>query len=268
MKSNKSELRLLSFNVLAPVWIDNTLRKSVEHKTEHLHKTTRINKHIELLKKLKPDIVFFQEITPSMLKTIKNTLPEYHVPGCFIRTYWENPDTKTKYAANGNAIIWKKGLFKGSAKCTDVILDKKSGNHAAMVTGVMQNGKLVKLLSIHLEWNDPIKASRQFRRIFKNGIVKSANKRVVIAGDFNMGDHNTKSYPIISDITHHSFDDVLNGAQTHPFTDLEYKSVSHILIKNAKVSQKGVGTAKNVKQCIQKFGSDHFPIFTDIKFVA
>jgi len=258
-KANNA-VRVLSFNVLAPVWVwtDGELRRSVK-KQAFLRKQYRITRHIKLLKKIKPDIIFLQETTPSMLAKIRAVLPEYYVPPCFSKMCWTRGNT---HAVNGNAILWKRGTFL-SAKCSTVFLDRVS--YAAVITGILANGKTIKLVNVHLEWNNPEKAAKQFREIFKQSVITTQDKHVVIAGDFNMGDFNVTRYPIIPDLLRHGLYDILNGIQTHPFTLQEYKSISHILVRNINVVKKGVGTAKSINHCVKKFGSDHFPIFADLR---
>ena len=231
-----------------------------------LYKKHRIRKHIQVIQDMSPDIVCFQEITPSIISTLKQHLLDYDASRCFAQIEWKSSKCKknicaTKHPINGNAIFVRKGTFASMA-CEKVYLDK--WNQAALITGKLKNGELIKIVSLHLEWNDPKTASKQFRSLFDCHAIKKTDKHVIIAGDFNMGGHNAKEYPIISALAKHKFVDILNGVRTHPFTDDRYPSISHILLRNARVLEKGVGHANSIKECLELFGSDHFPIYADI----
>lgn len=253
-------LSVLSFNVLAQAWIDDRLRQEA-HDSRHLTRSYRVKRQIQLLKRHQPDIVLLQEVTPLVLNHYKEALQEYHVPSCFSRMKWQ-PATP-KDPINGNAIIWRRGLFAGKAKCDVVCLDERHGNYAAMVTGVLAgNGQHIRIISLHLEWGNVKLASQQFRNIFERGYITN-HKRVIIGGDFNMGGTNARDFPIIEDIKRHQFIDNVTPLRTHPFPDrTEAKTVTHILTRGLSCEKCELldGDCPTIGECLRKYGSDHYAV--------
>lgn len=249
-------LSVLSFNVLAQAWIDDRLRREA-HDSRHLSRSYRVKRQIELLKQHpQPDIVLLQEVTPLVLNHYKEALPDYHVPSCFSRMKWQ-PATP-KDPINGNAIIWRRGLFAGKAKCDVVCLDERKGNYAAMVTGVLAStGQHIRVVSLHLEWGDTNSASKQFNNLFDRGYITN-HKRVIIGGDFNMC-----VIPILDDIKRHVLTDSVK-IRTHPFPDpTECKTVTHVLSRGMvpKGCKLLAGDCESVGDCLKKYGSDHYAVF-------
>jgi endonuclease/exonuclease/phosphatase family metal-dependent hydrolase len=253
-------LKIVSFNVLAQAWIDDRLRAEALD-SRHLHRGYRIKRQIEILQTSLPDIVLLQEVTPIVIQKYKEMLPEYHVPSCFSRMHWQ--PARPSDPINGNAVIWRKGLFAGKAKCDIIELDKKLGNYAAMVTGVLaKTNQSIRIISVHLEWGNIDAASKQFRNIFERGYIRN-HKRVIIGGDFNMGGGRPDQFPIIADIAHHGLIDHCVGVRTHPFKD-ESRTITHILTRGFVDTVSGactiLGNCKTIGECLQRYGSDHYPI--------
>lgn len=269
-------LRVLSFNVLAQVWIDSELKRLVPKK--YLNVTYRVNQQIKVIKSSNADIIFLQEVTPRVLKQYMHKLKYYKF--CFAPTDWKiycGKDkgwrtycTTNKKPPTGNAILWRADLFK-KVKCTVVTLDKVRSNRAIKVSGVLKSGKQITLLGVHLAWGDREVASTQFHNIFK-GHIKN-QRRVIIAGDFNMGIPNM---PILGEIHRRKFTDQTQGVRTHPFYFHENEDVTltHILTRGFRVkSRSRIANGKNVFKkpdrdaifkCLKIFGSDHFPIVVDL----
>jgi len=256
---DKKELNIMSFNVLAPNWIDDFLKKEVS--SNYLDEEYRIKKHIEIIHKENPDVLFLQEVTESMLNKYQSELPHYSVSSCFAEMKW----IPLKEVHDGNAIMWKKNLFLGDSKCTVVTLDESHGNYTSVVKGILFDNKPITLICIHLEWGNYNIASEQFRNIFRKNITNEINQRCIIAGDFNMGGYDISKYPIISDIKNLNFTDPLNGVRTHPFIDDLYIGVSHILSRGfQKILNFGSDKSINIEHCLKLFGSDHYPIYTTL----
>lgn len=256
---------ILSFNVLAQAWIDDRLRREV-YDSRHINRTYRINKQIQLLKECNPDIVLLQEVTPIVIHKYKSMLPEYHVPSCFANMKWGGASRSDP--VNGNAIIWRKGLFAGKAKCDIIELDRRRGNYAAMVTGVLAStNESIRIISLHLEWGNIKAASQQFRNIFKREYIRN-HKRVIIGGDFNMGGASVDEFPIIPDIKAHGFTDHVSTERTHPFPDpTEATTITHVLTRGIRaVHEAGAlhGGCKTIGDCLKEFGSDHYPVFVSV----
>ncbi len=269
-------LKVLSFNVLAQVWVDSELRRLVPQK--YLNATYRINRQIRVLKIENADIVFLQEVTPRVLKKYMQKLKGYKF--CFAPTDWKmycgrdkgwrTYCTSNKTALTGNAILWKADKFK-RVKCTVVTLDNIRSNRAIKVAATLKSGKQIHLVCVHLAYGDRQAASMQFHNIFKSAIKNQ--RRVIIAGDFNMG---VPNMPIVGEIHHRGFTDLSQGVRTHPFYFHENEdfTLTHILTRGFHMKTKpAIAGCKNlfkkpdrdaIFKSLKIFGSDHFPIVTNL----
>lgn len=255
--TNSNNIKVMSFNVLAQVWIDDPLKNIT--KSKYLDKFYRVKKQVETIKDVNPDILFLQEVTPSTLNKYLDQLPNYFVPPCFARMSWIPHNDY--HAINGNAIMWKKDLFK-TYKCQTVVLDQKHGNRISVVTATLkENNKSIKLICCHFTWGNPDIAAEQFRNIFRHNIMTKTVDYGIIAGDFNMGNNDIKTYPIINDIKKYGFSDPINGKRTHPFMEDLHSSISHILPRGFKnIKNIKIGHSSNIEECLRIYGSDHFPV--------
>lgn len=258
-----STLKVVSFNVLAQNWIDDEL-KSHALDRRHLQRGYRVARQIESLQVCGADIILLQEVTPIVLRKFKEKLVDYHVPSCFCRMHWQPASPRDP--VNGNAVIWRKGLFAGKAKCDIVELDRKAGNYAAMVTGTLANtGQHLRVISLHLEYGDKERASKQFGRLFngKNAVIRN-HKRVIVGGDFNMGGLSEEEFPVLSDIERHGFNDACSNLRTHPFPiDNDDKTLTHILARGMMLVTPGKtikGGCSTIGDCLKRYGSDHYPV--------
>jgi endonuclease/exonuclease/phosphatase family metal-dependent hydrolase len=257
------EITVLSFNVLAQTWIDDELRRSVLDK-RHLQRSYRVSRQIECMRRSNADVILLQEVTPIVLEHYKKRLPEYHVPTCFSQMHWQpaTPDTPI----NGNAVLWRKGLFR-SAQCQIVQLDKKLGNYAASLSAVTAvTGQHVKFISVHLEHGNFRAASAQFRNLFVQKHVNN-EKRVIIGGDFNMGH---PDWLIADYFKKRGFKDCVDPTTpTHPFVNDPYgQTIDHMLIRGFKCKDSKIAKCNSVGQCIKKYGSDHYPILVSMKLLG
>jgi endonuclease/exonuclease/phosphatase family metal-dependent hydrolase len=256
------EIKVLSFNVLAQTWIDEELRDlSIDKR--HLQRSYRISRQMEYMKRSNADVILLQEITPIVLRHYQKHMPEYLVPTCFSKMLWKpsSPDTPI----NGNAIIWKKGLFI-SAQCNIIELDRRLGNYAAMITAVTAKTRQhVKFISLHLEHGNFQAASAQFRNLFTKRYVKN-EKRVVIGGDFNMGH---PDWDIAEFFKQRGFQDCVPiNHPTHPFRNDPYgQTIDHILFRGLRRKRFKIVPCKSVGECIKLYGSDHYPISTRLELL-
>lgn len=262
----KKRLTVLSFNILAQTWIDNTIKKHAQSKT-HLTKEYRIRKQIQILKDVNADIVFLQEVTPSVLNKFLTALPIYATSHCFASIYWQ--PARNSDPINGNVIIWKRGLFV-NPKCKVVELDSKRGIYAATLhTTLVGTHTPILLVNVHFDYSlDTYLQTRQFRNLFKKGKKRyiTNQKHVIIAGDFNMGGNDISAFPILPDIKKHGFVDFSLGMRTHPFPAPDAANVTHILARGFKqISKTKVMKSPSIGDTLRNVGSDHFPVHVKVQ---
>lgn len=253
----RMNFRILSFNVLAQNWIDVHLRRVVD--AAFLRRDYRIAKHIEVFRNAKPEIMLLQEVTPIVLSKYQQALPDYEA--YFTPLHWK--PTRPRDPVNGNAILWRRDVLHCIAR-TQIDLVRRKGNYGQMVSGVLKKTQqTLRLVNVHFEWGDVESASDEFHHIFAGGFVGS-HKRVVIAGDFNMGGA-IDTFPIIDDIQKYQFVDAAPQLRTHPFAD-EDQTVTHVLCRGLQIRSAaivGQGTS-SVNECLKRYGSDHFPVLANL----
>ncbi len=248
-------LTVVTFNILVQPWIDTVIKRNTIDK-RHLQRKYRVAKIIETLKYINADIVLLQEVTPMIINKIKKKLPHYDIPECFTKMLWHpvSPDTPI----NGNAIMWKKGLFS-YAQCSNITLDKKRGNYAAILEAVLCKST-IKVVSLHLEYGDRRAGAAQFDQLFKQKFITSKDQYVIIGGDFNMGNRRW-----LIDIKRYKLQDCDSTTPTHPFkNDIDDQTIDHILVRGFKLIGSCTPQCKSIGECLKYFGTDHYPVIAKL----
>lgn len=244
----------MSFNVLAPKWLDSLLKRSASKET--ISAEYRYARTIELIKRRRPDIIFLQEASNALLAQLPKT---YTVActQCTVRN--QHPCT---------AIAIRNTLPLEDIECIPMnfVNNYKFTVMTARLrqtASASRTARPIKLLlaSIHLEYDD-IKTERQQLRKFLDKmapLVRQKGMIVVLAGDFNC------ETACIADITK-PYTDVVNGRRTHPNADEPQQSISKFLLKgDIDVVSSGTGRAKDLRETLKRYGSDHFPVYATVR---
>lgn len=257
-------LKVVSWNVLAQPWIDHEIRSHAQDK-RHVRRPYRIARQVELLARIDADVLLLQEVTPIALTQFKSALTQYESPSCFSRMYWQPKTARTP--VNGNAVLWRRDLF-ANASCGLLELDHRRGNYASLLEAThLPTGHSVKFVSLHLEYGDRAAGALQFKRLFNQQFITSADRHVVVAGDFNMGPPN---WLVERDVKVHKFSDCVRktGLMTHPFREgPDDNIIDHVLIRGFKCRKTVVPQCSSIGESLRLLGSDHYPVVAWLSFL-
>jgi endonuclease/exonuclease/phosphatase family metal-dependent hydrolase len=290
IKSTMPQLKIVSFNVLAPIWADPSLYPT----GSHLDRNFRLERTTAFMESQRSttDVFCLQEIQDVEFLQVQSRFNDDFV--AFMShhdfTYWESYLTIYPWAPNGNAMLLKRSSFENII-FTDIPLSK-SGNHCVYATGrhVSSNSNL-RIWSIHL---DTTSKNRELEFGSLLNTYKESTDLLhptvdIIAGDFNA---DTDIGNLQQDIIKAGYTDTLAylgvARRTHPFSSSYYKSnnwavLSHILIRHATPlygavldnNLEVVYPASNthditednrIRANLDYCGSDHYPITASLHF--
>lgn len=274
-------LCIVTFNVLAPCWANPSLYPTTAK--PYLEREWRRKHIIEFLNRIanSADIISLQETTQTEFGFFKEALKQnfyafqaYHDPNYW--SGWISPGIP--WEPNGVAIFVKKSTFT-NVNFIDLPLTK-DGNHCAFFSGIEQlTGLKVHAVAVHFDNDHAYNRSYELGTLLHFLDFDRAD-RDIIAGDFNFG---TESGTLKHKLDYYHFVDVLHRLKkevwTHPFDmagDRNSGIIDHIVVRNAepldgKVCNFGLWklypkdetgrVIANFKRC----GSDHFPVFGEVK---
>jgi endonuclease/exonuclease/phosphatase family metal-dependent hydrolase len=228
----------MSFNVLAPVWLDSEIIKQSTPVNRSANQ--RMTKASEVIKRRRPDILFLQEVTTVLLSKLNKLYDVY----CLKHTQaGDNPFT---------AILVKKDFPITDIKCL------KSRSKSSVMKAKINN-KPVVLASIHLAYNNNPLARKQLKDFLDDLKPMRKDTTYILAGDFNMDNdkfHDQITAPL-------GYEPIILASKTHPNESETEMSISKFFLKGggSKVHSSSVGYAKDLRETIKRYGSDHFPIY-------
>ena len=186
-------LKILTWNILAPGWFCpyqdvtyglNYTKKDIIWKYDNFH-IMRLENIINTIKKLNPDLICLQEITPNSLKIIKNKLKYKTYHSFIMNKNIANEGIATLYNPNKNIKITKTIKF----------LDNQ--NEPNIYTYVKKNSKTYLILNTHPPRGgncfESIKYTINYNSRFKK-LQKDINNYLypfIICGDFNSSNRMT-----------------------------------------------------------------------------
>jgi endonuclease/exonuclease/phosphatase family metal-dependent hydrolase len=276
-------LRVVSFNVLAPIWaapvwyppdMDPAL-------LERKFRRARITAFLGAARR-NADVICLQEVQddefPYLMKALGAEFQGWMASNA--PNYWSNwlvPELP--WRPNGSAVAVRKSAIAG-AYFSDLALSG-DGNHAAAVEGMhAASGRYVRMVSVHLD------SDFNNNRIFElRSLMEQMPARQgyidLICGDIN---EDTVTGSAAGIFAEHDFVDVLasvgNREGTHPWSTTYYRSarwavIDHILVRGAQpasgdvfdfglwsIADELTRIEENFRQC----GSDHFPIGGAVRF--
>ena len=278
-------LRILSFNILAPIfaspqWYPENINK------KYLKEDHRLPKILNFIntQKDKIDIFCFQEVTCKEFIKIEELLSENFVGDMAYndKDYWNTSIVKPlKYKPHGNAIFVNKNKF---TNIKFQIKDLKTGNKCIGVLCKKSN-KYIRTHSVHFD-SDNVK-NRELELITLLESIKNDNILDVIdviAGDINSDTQSTdigkifKKYKFINALKKSKHTPYTSYTpytlHTHPWDPRDDNPsmnamIDHIMIHNSKSFKSKIfsfdimkykSELKRINKTLRLLGSDHFPI--------
>jgi endonuclease/exonuclease/phosphatase family metal-dependent hydrolase len=285
-----TQLKLVTFNVLAPCWADPLIYPvSSEPFLERIRRRAVI---INLLKTLAAthDVIALQETQIDELPYFDTELKRRGFEGfaAYHRDdYWSQYITQNPpFASNGVALYWNKAkLTKQNIKAYDLGTEGNRG----IVGDFKVNNQLVRISCIHLDSDTGGRRAKEAKALInilgENAVVGRVD---FILGDLNF---NYDTGPLNNIFYHNGFQSLLKLANkeepTHPFTKAyqsndNYGIIDHILVRKGSKSVQVVLTdtevithnvwtdgqteEERINLLLQRNGSDHFAVRAGLKF--
>jgi endonuclease/exonuclease/phosphatase family metal-dependent hydrolase len=280
--SPPSELRVVAFNVLAPIWsapawypqdMDAAL-------LETGYRRERLEAFLSGIA-ASADVVCLQEVQDSEFPYFMAALGADFQGAMAVNDpeLWSNYLLGTPWAPNGTAIAIRRSILAADPEFRD--LPTHGGNHVAVVSGVhAASGRQLRAYSVHLDSERTSNRTKELRALFADADPGSGAVDVV-CGDIN---EDTIIGSASGLFARAGFVDVLasagNREATHPWSTSYYNStrwlvIDHILTRGAtpvagEVLDMGAASIEDeverIEQNLRRTGSDHYPIAGAVEF--
>ncbi|MFN0318371.1 MAG: endonuclease/exonuclease/phosphatase family protein [Burkholderiales bacterium] len=282
-EEDSHDLRILTFNVLAPIWAAPVWYPA-EMDPALLDRTLRRERIVSFLRKVRrnSDVICLQEVQKDELPYFLRALgTEFEGAMAFNDpNYWSSwivPELP--WQPNGTAVIVRKSVV-AQRRFTDLALSS-DGNHAAAVEGLhAATGRPLRIFSVHLDSDFNNNRLFELRSLMEQAPAHEGYTDVV-CGDINEDTVTGSAGSIFAD---NGYADVLasvgNREGTHPWSTAYYRSarwaiIDHIMVRGAKpvagdVFDFGLWSIANeltrIEENFRQSGSDHFPVGGTIRF--
>lgn len=280
--SPPSELRVVAFNVLAPIWSSPAWYPQDMDAAllETGYRRERLEAFLQGIA-ASADVVCLQEVQDSEFPYFMAALGADFQGAMAVNDpeLWSNYLVGTPWAPNGTAIAIRRSILAADPAFRD--LPTHGGNHVAVVSGVhAASGRQLRAYSVHLDSERTSNRTKELRALFADAGPESSAVDVV-CGDIN---EDTIIGSASGLFARAGFVDVLasagNREATHPWSTTYYNStrwlvIDHILTRGATPVAGDVldmGTAaiadevERIEENFRRTGSDHYPITGTVQF--
>lgn len=274
-------LRLLSFNILAPLWADARWYPAALDPALLAadFRRARITAFLRAEGRSR-DVVCLQEVEAAEMPFLQQALGSAFV-GSFAGhdpQYWSNWLVPSlPWVPNGNAVFVRRAAV-AAASFVDLPL-AGTGNHAAVLdTQIAGSGRPLRIASVHLDADRNNGRRVEFQALVDHLATRPAGVDLVL-GDIN---EDTVTGSLGGEVRRAGFTSVLaavgNREATHPFTTsyngaTRWAIIDHLLARGAapragdvfdfglwSIGDEVERIAANLRAC----GSDHFPVAGEV----
>jgi len=179
-----SQLTVVQFNLLAPLWVSNLYKqldcyKDFKDKNRYKAVIDYVNKQLPIA-----DIYCLSEVSQEALKEIVNTFTGHD--GLFVPNdpdYWHEwlAEDLQQTTPNGVAILVNPQKIKAQKTMSFAYGD---GGYAAIFEGiVLSSGASIRIISVHLDVGDEKK--RQIKKLLEYLASLKVTNITILSGDFN-----------------------------------------------------------------------------------
>lgn len=286
-------IRIISFNTLAPCFTNPSYYPNSSN--PYLEWNNRLSRLLSFLYGIKShcDIIALQEVTQDIKRKdlssfdYFNDILESEFEGKFYpheMKYWnEWIDPHVGYIPNGNALFLRRSLFS-DINWSNLALS--SGNHVVQADARI-NENNIRIMSLHLDGDNPDKRIREYTSLLQNlpsgQYIGSID---IMLGDFNAGD--SQLYKIMNDagftdlvqLDHSTFSISYDDRTKSPIDHITCRSYKDLHVINNQILGKDIWEnipsqvefnlemeTKRLNLCLQRFGSDHFPIMATLLLI-
>jgi len=239
-------MKILTWNILASEWIKKSYYPNTNEDIIFDNKS-RFEQIIKIIDEYDADVIMLQEVMKIEYSLLKKRLNKIYNISKLNKISWYN-----KVSESGNVTMMKRSLFQ-DAEIHDQSLDY------GLYTKCVYKGNRCDFFNIHLD-----DISRHVRYKQWDDICLSCipNSHIVVAGDFN---HQYKKNSRIYN-TH--------GFTTHNLCPTYYigrkMNIDNITTRGFKKvkGDKCPLYPDNITDGFRTYGSDHMPVFIEVKLVA
>jgi endonuclease/exonuclease/phosphatase family metal-dependent hydrolase len=250
--SKLHDLKIVSLNLLAGVWVDIYPPTLIDKDSELLKSEVRAKAQAAQIRKLDGDITLVQELQESHIALLQEELGDEYVK---IEPAWNSKTSASE--KNGVGCIIKKS-FSDSLAIANAILDKEEGDAIQFIS--LLDGTNRVIANVHLDWAKRTEQAKNIQLVFKE--YSLSNEFLwCIMGDFN-GDWSEfmKCFSLFNLVP---VTRLLNTWFSG--TDADKKtSIDHVFLYQSPAAQTlyatFTGYAFSFEECIRLNGSDHNPI--------
>lgn len=252
-----TKLKIISFNILAEQFIDykDTSVDYPDVPIEALHEKNRLPKIFAFLKEINPDVMLLQEVNHKTQKMLYVNLSRSHI--IFPLALHHTAEALEKGNAYGNTIIVRKGLFKQLKH--RIYRVPILGTAFAVLYGEFKHKPFV-FVNVHLDADEKFEKKRRIEIETLMSLLRHMMDThvILVSGDFNTSNEKTHAK------FRHLRPVVENPRGTYLADD---PMIDWIYVKNAEVLEGRIMKPARVanQTVLKKYGSDHWPIFAEIK---
>jgi mRNA deadenylase 3'-5' endonuclease subunit Ccr4 len=239
-------MKILTWNTLASEWI----KKSYYPNTNDdiiFDRKSRFEQITKIIDECDADVIMLQEVMKMEYSLLKKRLNRIYIISNLNKLNWYNTVSES-----GNVTIMKRSLFQ------DTEIQHQPCDYG-LYTKCVYKGNVCVFFNIHFD-----DISRQVRYKQWNDLCLSClpNGHVIVAGDFNH--QYTKNSRIYN----------TNGFTTHNLCPTYYigrkMNIDNIITRGFKKTKGNICPwyPDNIKDGFSTYGSDHMPVFIEVKLVA
>ena len=262
---DKCDLSLMSWNILAPCWVEKQWYPSLYELADDYQ--TRINIIIEKIILLNCDIVFIQEAQENLIDLFKEKLNEN-----YLFEFASNNPFHSTFSNGLLTLIKKNWIYSKETKIINGILDQEKGDAIQIIHIPSIN---IYLLNLHLDYIDPLPQAiiiqEKCQKLLGYPIQIS-----IMAGDLNAEKYLYEQFQWIDHLNvfdESIKDNIIPSYYADPKEENDFnQSIDHIFYDPNQVRLIQCGKAfdqkdKTLQDAFTLFGSDHIYVWANFNFI-
>lgn len=261
----KPDLRLLSWNVLAPCWVNQPWYPTLFELAANYEE--RFSKIVHKILSLDFDVVLIQEAQEDIVPLLKQKLNDFYV----FHHSWNHPTAAS--VPNGLlTLIRKDWKYASTVTVNNDILDEKRGEAIQIITLPTKN---IHIVNVHLDYNDHLCQAKMVKDKCRR-LLNINNDLTIVAGDMNSEreECNQFEWHDLVDVFHEAND--YNNVPTFywdPGLCKRNTAIDHIFYNPSQIKLIEYGKAWNnlngsLKDALLQLGSDHIYVWATFNFFS
>lgn len=252
------DFSLMSWNILAPCWVQKDWYPSVYHLASDHEK--RLNLIFDNIIALNCDLIFLQETQADLLSLFQEKFGEK-----YLFEYAPNNPTSASLSNGLLVLIKTDWIYTKEMKIFNGILDPIKGEAIQFLHIPSKN---LFFINVHLDYLDSLSQlnliKKKFGQLFNQSTVVS-----LLAGDFNRNMSDCDQFP--SNEYGYVFDQTVPTYYPDPATKQSNSSIDQIIYHKRRLKLLESGQAfqtkdQSLEDALRLFGSDHIFIWAKFQF--